>query len=90
MTEDARDSETWKGMRRGVGWAFGVGAVVTAASVLRDGGRATTKSAMLAGLRGRDMAAELSEKAQDLYAEAAHEHHGTRDGQQPPPATSPE
>ncbi len=90
MTEDARDSETWKGMRRGVGWAFGVGAVVTAASVLRDGGRTTAKSAMLVGLRGRDMAAELSEKAQDLYAEAAHEHHSAHDDPRRPPASPPE
>jgi predicted ATP-grasp superfamily ATP-dependent carboligase len=73
MPEAPRKSEMWKGMRRGVGWAFGVGTVVTIASVLRDGGRATIKSAMIAGMQGQTMIAELSEHMQDLYAEATHE-----------------
>ncbi len=80
MPEAPRKSETWKGMRRGIGWAFGVGTVVTAASVLRDGGRATIKSAMIAGMHGQTMVAELSEHLQDLYAEAAHERLEHNDG----------
>ncbi len=68
-----RKSEVWKGMRRGTGWAFGVGAVVTVASVLRDGGRSTIKSAMIGGMRGQEMVAEVAEHLQDLYAEAVHE-----------------
>ena len=31
------------------------------------------KSAMVAGMRGQAAAAELTERLQDLYAEAAHE-----------------
>ena len=73
MPEGPRKSEIWKGMRRGIGWAFGVGTVVTVASVLRDGGRATIKSAMIASMQGQTMVAELSEHMQDLYAEARHE-----------------
>ena len=73
MSEEVRKSEVWKGMRRGAGWAIGMGAVVTAASVLRDGGRSTIKSAMIGGMRGQVMAAELAEHLQDLYAEAVHE-----------------
>lgn len=73
MSEAPHESEIWKGMRRGIGWAFGVGTVVTVASVLRDGGRATIKSAMIAGMQGQTMVAELSERVQDLYAEARHE-----------------
>ena len=76
MPEQAAKSEVWKGMRRGAGWAFGVGAVITGASVLRDGGRSTAKSAIVAAMRGQAMAAELSERLQDLYAEAAHEQRG--------------
>jgi hypothetical protein len=66
-------SEFWKGARRGSGWAFGVGGVVTIASLLRDGPRDTFKAMMKAGLRGREVAAELSEQVQDLYAEAQSE-----------------
>ncbi len=73
MPEEVRKSEVWKGMRRGAGWAFGVGAVVTVASVLRDGGRSTIKSAMIGGMRGQEMVAEVAEHLQDLYAEARHE-----------------
>jgi hypothetical protein len=83
MTDAPRRSDVWKGMRRGAGWALGVGAVVTAASVLSDGGRSTLKSLMKAGMHGRTIAAELSEQMQDLYAEAAHEHqrsHGDQHG----------
>lgn len=76
MPEEARKSEVWKGMRRGAGWALGAGAVVTVASVLRDGGRSTIKSAMIGGMRGQAMAAELAEHLQDLYAEAVHEQQG--------------
>jgi hypothetical protein len=76
MPEATRDSEVWKGMRRGMGWAFGVGTVVTVASVLRDGGRATIKSAMIASMHGQTRIAEFSEQMQDLYAEAMHERLG--------------
>ena len=73
MPEEVRKSEVWKGMRRGAGWAFGVGAVVTAASVLRDGGRSTIKTAMIGGMRGQAVLAEAAEHLQDIYAEAMHE-----------------
>lgn len=73
MADDLRKSETWKGVRRGAGWAVGFGAAVTVASVLRDGGRSTIKGAMIAGMRGQEMTAELAEHLQDLYAEALHE-----------------
>lgn len=73
MADELRKSEAWKGMRRGAGWAFGFGTVVTVASVLRDGGRSTIKGAMIAGMRGQEMTAELAEHLQDLYAEAVHE-----------------
>ena len=73
MPEAPRKSEMWKGMRRGIGWAFGVGTVVTVASVLRDGGRATIKNAMIAGIQGQTVMAEFAEQLQDLYAEAMHE-----------------
>ena len=63
----------WKGVKRGAGWAFGVGAVVTVASVLRDGGRSTVKAAMIGAMRAQEMGAEAAERLQDLYAEAAHE-----------------
>lgn len=83
MTEAPRKSEIWKAMRRGIGWAFGVGTVVAVASVMRDGGRATIKSAIIAGMQGQTMIAELSEQMQDLYAEAMHERLGQDDA---PPA----
>ena len=63
-------SEMWKGARRGAGWTLGAGAVVSVAALLRDGPRETIKAAMKASMRGREVAAELSEQAQDLYAEA--------------------
>jgi hypothetical protein len=63
-------TEMWKGVKRGAGWTLGVGAVVSAAALLRDGPRETIKSAMKAGMRGREVAAELSEQVQDMYAEA--------------------
>ncbi len=81
-----RKSEVWKGMRRGTGWAFGVGAVVTVASVLRDGGRSTIKNAMIGGMRGQEMVAEVAEHLQDLYAEALHER-ATTDGVDAPGRT---
>jgi len=75
MTErPRRTSELWQGVRRGAGWAVGVGGVITAASLLRDGRRETIKTLMRAGMRGRELAAELSEQVQDLYAEAQVEH----------------
>ena len=63
-------SQMWKGARRGAGWALGVGGVISAASVLRDGPRDTIKGMMKAGMRGREVAAEASEQLQDMYAEA--------------------
>ncbi len=71
----------WRGMRRGAGFAFGIGAVVTAGALLRDGARPTVKSVIKAGMLGRTMAAELSEQMQDLYAEAAYEHQTPKEGQ---------
>ena len=62
-------SELMRGARRGVGFAVGVGVVVTVASLLRDGGRQTAKQLIRGGLRGRDALAELGEQVQDLYAE---------------------
>ncbi len=70
----SRASEVWKGTRRGAGWALGVGTVVSVAALLRDGPRHTVKAAMKAGLRGREVAAEISEQVRDLYAEAQVEH----------------
>ena len=69
-----RTSVVWKGTRRGAGWALGVGTVVSVAALLRDGPRQTLKAAMKAGLRGREVAAEMSEQVRDLYAEAQVEH----------------
>ena len=79
MADERRTSEMSRGMRRGAGFAFGVGAVVTVASVLRDGARPAVKSLMKAAIQGRTAAAELSEQMQDLYAEAAYEHQGPRE-----------
>ena len=63
-------SQMWKGARRGAGWALGVGGVISAAAILRDGPRDTVKAMMKAGMRGREVAAEASEQLQDMYAEA--------------------
>ncbi|MDP9400683.1 MAG: hypothetical protein M3P39_07000 [Actinomycetota bacterium] len=82
MADELRKSEMWRGIRRGAGFAFGIGAVVTAASLLRDGARPTVKGLMKAGMQGRTMAAELSEQLQDLYAEAAYEHQRPQEGPQ--------
>ena len=65
-----RRSELWKGARRGAGWAAGVGGVVSVAALLRDGPRDTVKATMKAGMRGREVVAELGEQLQDLHAEA--------------------
>ena len=66
-------SELWKGARRGAGWTLGVGSVISVAALLRDGPRDTIKAMMKAGMRGREIAAELAEQIQDLYAEAESE-----------------
>lgn len=63
-------AEMWKRVKRGVGWALGVGTVVSAAALLRDGPRPTITSAIKAGMRGREVVAELTEQMQDLYPEA--------------------
>ncbi len=71
MADDSKTrSEMWKGMRRGTGWALGVGGVVSMATLLREGPRPAVIMLMKAGMRGREVAAELSEQLQDLYAEA--------------------
>jgi hypothetical protein len=80
MADERRASEMWRGMRRGAGFAFGIGAVVTAAGLLRDGARPTLKNIMKAGIQGRTIAAELSEQMQDVYAEAAYEHQRPNEG----------
>ena len=77
-----RTSEVWKGVRKGAGWAMGVGIVVSAAGVLREGPRAVLKAAVKAGLRGGEMAAELTEQMRDVYAEAQVERNA------PPPSTT--
>ena len=69
-----KNSEIWKGARRGTGWALGVATVVSVATILRDGPREGLKTMMRAGLSGRDTAAEVFEQVQDLYAEARFEH----------------
>lgn len=69
-------SEMWKGLRRGTGWALGVGGVISVATLLRDGPRDGIKAMMKAGMRGREVAAEVSEQMQDLYAEAQSERRG--------------
>jgi len=71
-----RRSEMWKGVRRGTGWALGVGGVISVAALLRDGPRGTVKALMKTGMRGREVAAELGEQVQDLYAEARSERLG--------------
>lgn len=68
-----RRSEMWRGVRRGTGWALGVGGVISVAALLRDGPRGTIKAVMKTGMRGREVAAELAEQVQDLYAEAQSE-----------------
>ena len=82
MDDDGKmGSQMWKGARRGAGWALGVGGVISVATILRDGPRATVKAMMKAGMRGREVAAEVSEQLQDLYAEAQSERF-------PPPETA--
>ncbi len=68
-----KNSEMFKGVRRGTGFAVGVGAVLTAATVLRDGPREALKGVIKAGLRGREIAAEASEQVRDIYAEVLSE-----------------
>ena len=69
-----RMSEVWKGARRGVGWALGVGTVVAVSEVLTHGPRPAMKRAIKRALHARAVAAELGERAQDVYAEAASEY----------------
>lgn len=73
MRDSDDGPQMWKGMRRGAGWAIGVGSVISLAGLLRDGPRPAIKSAMKTGMRGREAAAELAEQVQDLYAEAQSE-----------------
>ncbi|MDP9350117.1 MAG: DUF5132 domain-containing protein [Chloroflexota bacterium] len=63
-----------RGARRGAGWAVGFGAVLGAASALSRGGQPTVKVAMKGMMRLREASAELSERVQDLYAEARAEY----------------
>ena len=66
--------EMMRGARRGAGWALGFGVVLGAASVLNRGAQPTAKVAMKGLLRLRETGAELSERVQDLYAEAQAEY----------------
>lgn len=68
-----RNSEIFKSVRQGAGWAFGVGSVLAAASVLRDGPRDALKGAIKAGLKGGQWAAEATEQVRDIYAEVQSE-----------------
>lgn len=61
-------------MRRGVGWAIGLGAVVAIASTFKRGPQPTLKAAMKAMLRTRESSADLAERVQDVYAEAQAEY----------------
>ncbi len=63
-----------RGARRGVGWAIGFGTVLGAASALNRGGQPTLKLAMKGVMRLQHVAAEFSERVQDLYAEAQAEY----------------
>ncbi len=65
-----KKSEVWKGVRRGAGWTLGVGTVVSAGRLLREGPRESVKALMKVSLSARDSAAELSEQLRDVYAEA--------------------
>ena len=72
--QSERRSEVWRGGRRGAGWALGFVSVLGLGSFLSRGGESTAKAAMKAGLRGRQVGAEVMERVQDLYAEAQHEY----------------
>ncbi len=54
----------------GAGWTMGAGIVISAAAILREGPRDLLKTAIKAGLRGGEVAAELGEQIRDVYAEA--------------------
>lgn len=69
-----RNSEVWKGARRGAGWALGMGTIVGVGTVLGGGGRTGSKRLVKGFLRAREVAAELGEQARDLYAEAQAEY----------------
>jgi hypothetical protein len=71
-------AELTRGVRRGVGWALGVGAVVVAGSAIQHGARETLKTAMKGIVRAREAGAEAAEQLQDLYAEAVSEHASER------------
>lgn len=64
-----KQSELWKGVRKGVGWMIGAGTVVSAAALLREGPRRAIKAAMKAGIRGTEVAAEIGEQLRDFWAE---------------------
>ena len=66
----AKRSELWRAARHGTGWVLGAGAVVAMGPLLRGGPRHAVKAVMKTGMRGREVAAELAEQVQDLYAEA--------------------
>jgi hypothetical protein len=66
-------SGLWRATRHATGWVLGAGGVVVAGTLLRGGPRHAVKAAMKAGMRGREVAAELAEQMQDLHAEAQSE-----------------
>jgi Protein of unknown function (DUF5132) len=66
-------AEVLRGARRGVGWGLGVGVVLAAGSVVRNGHRDTVRATMKTVIKVREASAEAGEHLQDLYAEAASE-----------------
>ena len=71
---DRRGSEIWKGARRGMGWALGFLFVRSCSQALREGPRPMLKHAVKGTLRLQELAAEMAERAQDIYAEAESEY----------------
>ncbi len=66
-------SGLWRATRHATGWLLGAGGVVAMGTLVRGGPRHAVKAAMKTGMRGREVAAELAERVQDLYAEAQSE-----------------
>ncbi|MDQ4145209.1 MAG: hypothetical protein M3198_16010 [Actinomycetota bacterium] len=70
MSGAERRSEVWEGIRKGAGWVMGVTTVVSAAALVREGPRNALKAAIKAGIRGSEVAAEVTEQVRDVWAEA--------------------
>ncbi len=62
------------GAAAGVGFALGVGAVLSGSQQMRPLVRRAMKSYLAAADRAREMTAEMGETLEDLYAEARAEH----------------